>query len=151
LSRPSDSWVRVWRIDIQAEVWASRREPTGERFEQRQSGNHSAKSRVRRRSRLAAVQRKSDAHKFERRHGRRNAAHGITDLQRAISSRSRARSPRRVVLFRSVCGTDREGKGGQSLNSSNERSFAPWSGVDLATNTPTFVACLTQQAINLLF
>src|SRR5205809_1866555 len=32
LSRPSNSRVRVWRIDIQIEIWSSRRESASKRF-----------------------------------------------------------------------------------------------------------------------
>ncbi len=93
LSWPPDSRVRVRRIDLQIKIWASWREPAGKRFEQRQSGNHGAKSRVRRRSRVAAVKCGSNAHQFERRHRGGNAVQGTADLQCAISSRSCARPP----------------------------------------------------------
>ena len=49
-------------------------EPAGERFAQRQGGDHVTKSRVRSRSEIVAVRRRSDAHKFERWHRGRNAA-----------------------------------------------------------------------------
>ena len=44
LSRTSSSRVRVWWIDFQTEIRASRRKPAGERSAQRQSRDHVAKS-----------------------------------------------------------------------------------------------------------
>src|SRR5262245_49625619 len=48
LSWPSSSRVRFWRIDVQIEIWPSRRESTGQRLAHGQGGDHRAKSRVRR-------------------------------------------------------------------------------------------------------
>ena len=55
LSRPSNSRLRVRRIDIQIEIRPSRRQSAGKRFAHRQSGDHRAKSRIRRRSGVASL------------------------------------------------------------------------------------------------
>ncbi len=52
LPRPPDSLARDGRVDLQAQVRSSRREPSGEGAGQRQGGDHVAESRLRRRSRI---------------------------------------------------------------------------------------------------
>src|SRR5207253_687572 len=54
LSRPSDSRLRVWGIDIQTEIRSSRRQPTGQRSAQRQSRDHRAEPWFRGRSGIVA-------------------------------------------------------------------------------------------------
>src|SRR5439155_18329721 len=92
LSWPPNSRVRIRWIDLKIEIWASRREPAGERFGQRQSGDHGTEPRLCGRSGVTAVKCRSHANKSKSWNRGRNAAQGVADLQRAIPSRGRARS-----------------------------------------------------------
>ena len=77
---PSNSRLRVRGIDLQIEVRASRREPAGERFAERQGCDHRAKSWFRCRSKVVALERGNYPHQSKRRHRRGDEAQGIADL-----------------------------------------------------------------------
>ncbi len=107
LSRPSGARLRFWRSHLQTEIRSPRREPTGERSAHRKGRDHFAESRFCGRCRFAPARNRSHARESERRHGGRNAASRVAGFQRAISSRSGARSARRRIFLLAVCGTDR--------------------------------------------
>ena len=83
--------LRLRRTHFQTQVRPSRRESTGERSARRAKLRSLRRIMALRSIRFAPAGSGSDAHQFERRHGRGNAAPRAADFQRAISSRGRAR------------------------------------------------------------